>query len=71
VRDEFEEQERRHTKEIGGWIMEPPRKQYITVLTLCARSSGTTGINGSSYQETSFPQGQWERALLGQQNATM
>jgi len=28
-----EEQERRQTKEIGGWIMEPPRKQYVTLLT--------------------------------------
>jgi hypothetical protein len=55
----------------GKCIMEPVRKKDVAVLITRAHRPGTTGIDGYSRLETSFPQGQWESALLRQENAIM
>jgi hypothetical protein len=51
--------------------MEPLMQEGVAVLTKQAHRSGTTSIDGYSRQEMSFPQGQWESALLRQENAIM
>ncbi|HSX79154.1 MAG TPA: hypothetical protein VLQ80_11370 [Candidatus Saccharimonadia bacterium] len=43
----------------------------MAVLITRAHRLGTTGIDGYSRQETSFPQGEGKSALLGQENPPM
>ena len=51
--------------------METAMQEGVVVPTSRAYRPGTTGIDGYSRQETSFPQGPWESTLLGQENASM
>jgi hypothetical protein len=51
---------------LGKCIMEPVMKKDVAVLITRAHRLGTTGIDGYSRQETSFPQGEgkvrcWDR----------
>ena len=56
---------------LGKCIVEPVMKKDVAVRITRAHRPGTTGIDGYSRQEMSFPQGQWESALLRQENAIM
>jgi hypothetical protein len=50
--------------------METAMQEGVVVLITRAHRPGTPGIDGYSRQETSYPQGPWESALLGQENAS-